>query len=185
MNGRLFYLIGASGSGKDSLMHYARQHLAGSGSDVLFAHRYITRPSEAGGENYVSLSENEFLLRRDAGLFALHWHSHGYYYGIGIEIDFWLQQGFSVVINGSRAYLNQAIKCYPELLVIWIQVSEETLKQRLQQRGRETDAQIEARLVRARQYQPPELNSLLVVDNNRTIEQAGRTLVALLQKSLA
>ena len=55
------------------------------------------------------------------------------------------------------------------------------LRQRLQQRGRESTAEIEMRLARAKQYQPPELNALTVVDNNGTIEQAGAKLVALLQ----
>ena len=48
MTARLFYLVGASGSGKDSLLGYARGKLAGA-PDVLFAHRYITRPADAGG----------------------------------------------------------------------------------------------------------------------------------------
>jgi ribose 1,5-bisphosphokinase len=39
--GTLFYLIGPSGAGKDALLAYARDQLAGS-SPVLFSHRYIT-----------------------------------------------------------------------------------------------------------------------------------------------
>ncbi len=81
----LFYLIGASGSGKDSLMDYARQRL--QNRPLLFAHRYITRPSDFNGENHIALSEEEFFQRLHSGLFAMHWHSHGYHYGIGIEID--------------------------------------------------------------------------------------------------
>lgn len=181
MNGKLFYLVGASGSGKDSLLNYARQQL--DGGDVLFAHRYITRPFTAGGENHIALSEAEFLRRRDAGFFALHWHSHTYYYGIGIEIDSWREQGFNVVVNGSRAYLKPALQRYPELLPIWIQVSEQVLRQRLQQRGRESEQQIQARLQRAQQYPLTELDSLVIVENNKTIERAGAKLVALLQAS--
>jgi ribose 1,5-bisphosphokinase len=180
INNRLFYLIGASGSGKDTLMDYARQHL--KESDILFAHRYITRPFSAGGENHIALTEKEFFKRRQGGLFALHWHSHGQYYGIGIEIDAWLERGFSVVVNGSRAYLQQALQHYPDLLPVWVRVSEDILQQRLLQRGRESDAQIQVRLKRAQQFQPPELKTLITVHNNGTIAHAGEELVALLQR---
>ena len=54
--GTLFYVVGASGAGKDSLLAYARAALGG-GTPVFFAHRYITRPAEAGGENHVALSK--------------------------------------------------------------------------------------------------------------------------------
>ncbi len=55
---RLLYLMGASGSGKDSLLDALRQHLP---TDVAVAHRYITRPADAGAENHIALSETEFL----------------------------------------------------------------------------------------------------------------------------
>ncbi len=51
MKARLIYVMGASGSGKDSLMRYAREKLA-KHSNIVFAHRYITRPADAGGENH-------------------------------------------------------------------------------------------------------------------------------------
>ena len=97
----LFYLIGPSGAGKDALLTYAREHLAGS-IPVLFSHRYITRPSQVGGENHVALTEAEFYQRQQLGLFALSWQSHQCAYGIGLEIDTWMQAGAHVVVNGSR-----------------------------------------------------------------------------------
>ena len=60
---------------------------------VAFAHRYITRPAEVGGENHVALSRAEFALRRAHGLFAFHWQAHGNDYGIGREIDAWRAAG--------------------------------------------------------------------------------------------
>ena len=56
---------------------------------IAFAHRYITRPADVGGENHVALSRAEFALRRAHGLFAFHWHAHGNDYGIGREIHAW------------------------------------------------------------------------------------------------
>lgn len=153
--GRLFYVIGPSSSGKDSLLRYARARL-GPVSRVVFAHRYITRPVDVNGENHVALTEAEFEARLAAGLFAMHWRSHGYRYGIGREIDLRLAKGCHVAVNGSREYLPQARRLYPALTAIMIAVSPEVLADRLRARGRETEEQITQRIARAKQFVCPE-----------------------------
>ncbi|MBU0785088.1 MAG: phosphonate metabolism protein/1,5-bisphosphokinase (PRPP-forming) PhnN [Gammaproteobacteria bacterium] len=180
MSKRLFYVVGPSGSGKDSIMAYARAQLAGQPM-VQFAHRYITRPAQAGGENHIALSPAEFQARVQAGLFAMHWQSHGNRYGIGTEINQWLGKGITVVVNGSREYLPQALLLYPELLPVTIEVAPDILKQRLMRRGRETEADIEARINRNRtmQLSHPEGSRL---NNNGTLEEAGNVLVNLIEQ---
>ncbi|MEN4908308.1 ribose 1,5-bisphosphokinase [Rahnella bonaserana] len=148
---RLLYLMGASGSGKDSLLDALRQHLP---TDVAVAHRYITRPADAGSENHIALSEAEFIQRRQHGLFAMEWHAHQCQYAVGIEIDTWMQLGCHVVVNGSRAHLEKARQRYGQRLVpVCLQVSEPVLTERLTRRGREDTAQIACRLQRAREYE--------------------------------
>lgn len=105
MTGKLIWLMGASGSGKDSLLTELRQR---EQTQLLVAHRYITRDASAGSENHIALSEQEFFTRAGQNLLALSWHANGLYYGVGIEIDLWLHAGFDVVVNGSRAHLPQA-----------------------------------------------------------------------------
>ena len=175
--GQLYYLIGPSGSGKDSLISYVRNRLNGNGS-AFFAHRYITRVPDAEGENHVALSREEFLQRIEKGLFAMHWHSHGCYYGIGIEMNYWLSKGCQVLVNGSRSYLPEARRRYPALKVILIDVSTEVLKRRLEARGRETPEQIQARLERNNQ-----INDALVIiphtviNNDGALDKAGEMLI--------
>lgn len=176
--GKLFYIIGPSGSGKDSLMRYARERLA-SDPRVVFAHRYITRPVELHGENHVALTEAEFDARQAAGLFAMHWSSHGLRYGIGQEINFWLAKGCNVVMNGSREYLAEARRRYPALTAILVTVSPEILAARLRARGRETEDQISERIVRARQFMRPE-GRLEIIENDTELHVAGDRLVQLL-----
>lgn len=178
MTVRLIYVIGASGSGKDTLMNHARQKLAGDPL-VCFAHRYITRPATAGGENHVALSENEFQARVNSKLFALHWSSHGMHYGIGIEINQWLAKGITVVVNGSRQYLTEARRQYPELLPVSIEVNTDVLRQRLLARGREDAESIEQRLRRHESLQQTPQHGLLVQNNGR-IEDAGDALVRMI-----
>jgi len=179
--GRLFYLMGASGVGKDTLMMEARQRLESDGS-VLFAHRYITRPALPESENHVVLSESEWRSRQRLGLFALSWQSHGFAYGIGVEVDHWLQQGVNVVINGSREYLPEASRCYEQLQPVLVQASESTLRQRLLERGRETPASIELRLQRAKQYDQMNHSNLIHLHNDAELDVSVQQLVSLLRR---
>lgn len=178
MTGRLIYVIGPSGAGKDSLLHFAREHVAGT--PVVFAHRYITR--ETGhNENHISLTRTEFDARSTQGLFALEWTSHDLHYGIGIEIDAWLEHGCTVVVNGSRAYLARALKRYPHLEVVHIHAETHILAQRLSTRGRETQEQVAARLARQAPFTLPDGAHLTQIDNSGTLEEAGRAFVAVLK----
>lgn len=165
MSGVLLYVIGASGSGKDSLMSHARAALA-QDSAVVFAHRYITRPQDAGGENHVALSEDEFESRVSKKLFPLHWDSHGLRYGIGCELDQWLAKGLTVILNGSRAYLHEASRRYPELVPVLVEVSPAVLRERLLARGRESAADIEARLQRANEFNSLQHGKMLRIRND-------------------
>lgn len=162
-------------------MRYARQRLAGEPA-VVFAHRYITRAADAGGENHVALTDEEFGARLSSRLFAMHWRSHGHAYGIGIEIDLWLGQGVTVVVNGSRAYLDEAYRSYPALLIpVRIDVSPDRLRARLLARGRETAEQIEGRLARHRTMHESPFDGE-VIRNDGLLEQAGEALVELIRR---
>jgi ribose 1,5-bisphosphokinase len=178
--GSLFYVIGASGAGKDSLMNYARARLAGK-APVFFAHRYITRPAEAGGENHVAVSREEFEQMKKLGLFALHWESHGHCYGLGVEIDRWLERGANVVMNGSRAFLAEASRRYPELSVVLIEVSPSVLRTRLESRGRETPGEIDRRIARASEFTVEHPN-LVLIRNDGALNDAGEQLVSVLRE---
>lgn len=123
MMGKLIWLMGPSGSGKDSLLAELRLR---EQTQLLVAHRYITRDASAGSENHIALSEQEFFTRAGQNLLALSWHANGLYYGVGVEIDLWLHAGFDVLVNGSRAHLPQARARYQSaLLPICLQVSPE------------------------------------------------------------
>jgi ribose 1,5-bisphosphokinase len=173
---RLYYIVGASGAGKDTLIRYARRSLAAE-NGIVFAHRYLTRPVQPGGENHVALTVEEFALRARHGLFAMHWEAHGCRYGVGIEIDQWLAAGCRVVVNGSRGYLADMHEHYPTAQVIWITAGRHTIESRLALRGRESAAEIAERLERnARLPLEPDGGALRVV-NDGPLEEAGARLL--------
>ncbi|RON47081.1 phosphonate metabolism protein/1,5-bisphosphokinase (PRPP-forming) PhnN [Pseudomonas frederiksbergensis] len=146
MAGRLIYLIGPSGSGKDSLLDAARVPLAERGCRIV--RRVITRSAEAVGEAALGVSAHQFAEMQAQGAFALSWQANGLAYGIPREIDDWLAAGQDVLVNGSRGYLPQVRQHYPRLLVLLLSVDQAVLRQRLLARGRESVAEIDGRLAR-------------------------------------
>lgn len=177
---KLIYLIGASGSGKDSILSATREQLA-SDAGVFFAHRYITRPSDSGSENHIALTEAEFQKYRDAGFFCMHWLGNGLHYGIGIEVAHWLKAGKTVIVNGSRAYLDTANELFAEQFTpVQIKVSLDVLEQRLTARGREDANQIKKRLDRAKQYDEISHPKLNIVNNNGALADAVAQFIGIL-----
>jgi ribose 1,5-bisphosphokinase len=150
MDGRLIYLMGPSGSGKDSLIEAARQRLLTKGCEV--ARRIITRSAEAVGEDAIGVSREDFARRQQQGDFALHWHANGLDYAIPVSIDQWLLEGRDVLVNGSRGHLSQARARYPTLLPILLTVTDDVLRERLMRRGRESPEEIDARLRRNQMF---------------------------------
>jgi len=178
MAGRLIYLIGPSGSGKDSLLDAAREALSQRGCRVV--RRVITRSAEAVGEAAQAVGVEQFLTMQAQGDFALSWQANGLYYGIPVDIDEWLAQGHDVLINGSRGHLPQARQRYPDLLTVLLTVNDSTLRERLLARGRESVADIEARLQRNSRFAVELLASdpaLFVLDNSGPLAQTAERLL--------
>lgn len=185
MQARLIYLMGPSGAGKDSVIDAARSRLATIPVEV--ARRVITRSPESIGERAVGVSDEHFAAMRRAGDFAMNWQANGHDYGIPVDINRLLAQGRHVLVNGSRDYLPEAQRRYPDLLAILVSVSSEVLRQRLLTRGRESLADIELRLQRnerlrdeAQQWQGR--GAPQVLDNSGTLDQAVTAFMALLRR---
>ncbi|HVO02279.1 MAG TPA: phosphonate metabolism protein/1,5-bisphosphokinase (PRPP-forming) PhnN [Candidatus Cybelea sp.] len=175
--GRLVYVMGPSGAGKDSVIGFARD--ACDPERVVFAHRYITRPVVADAENHIALTEREFTARVAAGWFALHWESHGLRYGIGCEVDSWIASGRTVVVNGSRAYLPDAMRRYPSLLPVLVTAPVAVLEARLQARARASDGDLRRRLDRTVELMGAD-DRIVEIDNSTTLAAAGQALLGLL-----
>lgn len=171
MAGRLIYLIGPSGSGKDSLLDASREPMAARGCRIV--RRVITRSAEAKGEAAQAVSVEQFNRLQAEGAFALSWFANGLHYGIPKEIDQWLTDGHDVLINGSRGHLPQACERYPDLLVVLLSVDQAVLRQRLLARGRESADEVEERLTRNAQFADDlvaDVPSAILLDNSGALE---------------
>ena len=172
----LIAVVGPSGAGKDTLMAGARAALA-QDARFRFVRRAITRPAEAGGEDHDALMEADFIARRDASGFALHWHAHGLHYGIPRDIEADIAARRVVIANLSRAVLLEANARYP-LRVLNITAPMELLATRLAARGRETAVDIAARLAREVAL-PDGLDVERVMNDADVAEGVARVLAAL------
>ena len=169
----LVLVVGPSGAGKDTLLNGARAALAADPS-VRFVRRVITRPEDMGEETHESVSEQAFLLRRDAGDFALSWRAHGLHYGIPADISLDLARGRVVVANVSRAVLAEAAERFP-VTVIEISAPAALLAQRLAARGREDADDVARRLSRAIELPLPVERTR--IENAGTAAEGTRKLV--------
>ncbi|RZJ15210.1 MAG: phosphonate metabolism protein/1,5-bisphosphokinase (PRPP-forming) PhnN [Acidovorax sp.] len=181
MTQRLVYFMGPSGAGKDSLLDWLRAQLPGH-LPLRWARRTISRPMDPGGEAHESVTPPEFTALREAAAFALHWEANGLCYGIRHEELSPQMAGGWVLLNGSRAYLPQALERFPQMNAVHITASPEVLRRRLLARGRESADQVEARVQRALAFQVPAGVAGIAVHNNGALDDAGRELLKALSQ---
>ena len=169
LKGTLFYIIGASGVGKDSVINELKNKLTYK-EGFIFTKRFITRPNSDSTEKHIPISNADFDYRLSNQLFALNWKANGNAYGIGIEIEYWLSKGFHVIVNGSRGYLDVAKTKYPDLQSILIEVDKSILYNRLIGRNRESKEEIEQRLKRNEQFET--LDYDIIINNESHLDIA-------------
>lgn len=181
--GPLIVVLGPSGSGKDTLMSYARGEF-GDRSDVLFVKRAITRPADAGSEDHIAMTDAEFDAAIDEGRFSLTWAANGLRYGLPCAIGPHLAEGGLAVVNGSRGAWSIIRQVFPSAVAVEIKVDPDVLAQRLEARGRESASEIEARLQRALALET-ELEADVTIDNSGDIKTAASKLVAYMAQAIS
>jgi guanylate kinase len=152
--GILFVISAPSGAGKSTLCAALRQT-----PDFVYSVSCTTRPARAGeieGEDYVFVSEPEFLARVKTGEFLEHARVHDHYYGtlrkplvenlkkgvdVIIDVD---TQGAAAIRNSGDEFIRGALA---DVFIMPPNLDE--LRRRLIKRGSETLQQIELRLSNA------------------------------------
>lgn len=176
--GRLIAVVGPSGVGKDSVM----DGLNAARPDLRLVRRTITRAPDLGGEAYDSVSREDF--DNAAGAFCVHWTAHGLSYGIPVDVLTDVQRGVDCIANFSRGALTQADAVFPQMLVLNITASPETLAHRLAGRGRETEADIAKRLSQAGKPLPEGLNVVTIHNDGALKDAIAQALAALQPESV-
>jgi len=163
--GTLFLVVGPSGAGKDSLIAGSRLRRPA----LYVMPRTITRPAEKN--EHIAVSEEDFArLKRDYA-FSLSWDANGFRYGISRDLEARLEAGQSVILNGSRSIVDEVLEKFQPARIIYVSARLDVLAQRLRERGRESDDEIELRLARA-DREAPKGPSVCSVDNSGSLEES-------------
>ena len=182
MSGVLILVVGPSGVGKDTLLDGARQAL--DQARFVFPKRVITRPESAGGEDHQSATPEAFARQRDEGAFCLSWSAHGLDYGVPVSILDDMAAGRHIVVNVSRGVIDEARQRFPRVGVVSISAPREALKSRLEERGRESQQDVESRLDRAAAVAVTGDNVIDVV-NDGSVEQGIERFTAAIENLAA
>lgn len=174
--GRLIAVVGPSGVGKDSVM----AGMIAARPDMRLVRRTITRAPGLGGEDYHAVTPDAFAKAAENGAFCVYWTAHGLSYGIPADVLTDVQHGKECLANFSRSALLQAKALFSNLTVLNVTASPATLARRLAGRGRETEAEIAARLAQADKCLPAGLN-VVTIANDGALEDSVTMALAALQ----
>ncbi len=137
--------MGPSGAGKDALLERAKLAFA-SDKRFVFARRIVTRAAMA--EDHDTLDTSAFDEAEARGAYLLSWHAHDLGYGVPIELRADLEQGRIVIANVSRGVILQAEALGFRVHVLHVIADPVILAARIAARGRESMAEVRARLGR-------------------------------------
>jgi ribose 1,5-bisphosphokinase len=175
--GRLFLIVGNSGSGKDSLLAEVLTRWPISEKPIRIPQRYITRPAH-DSEQYISVTTREFGDLKRNNKIWLTWHVYNTDYGVPTIVLDWLSQRQHVVVNVSREIIPRARRIIPDLKVIFVSVPLEITLQRMRSRRREAENEpsFQQRLHRAKENQTLK-SADFIVDNSGSLDVSAKKLL--------
>lgn len=179
--GQLFFIVGNSGSGKDSLIREVKNLWPQEFPPLKIARRYITRPPHET-EPYYSVSKPEFQKMQSQGKFCLSWFIYDTFYGVSADILDCVKNGNFCIVNVSRKIVSSAKVRFPELKVIFVRVPFEITLERIRSRGREAEnsPEYQARIKRAQKNQNfPDADT--IIDNSGDLMSASKDMYDYIQ----
>jgi ribose 1,5-bisphosphokinase len=179
MSGAFVAVTGPSGAGKDTVIAYARERLAGQ-PGFVFPRRIVTRPADPDSEDHDSLTPEAFAAADAAGAFAFSWSAHGLSYGLPQTVDADIGAGRIVVANVSRTVVPAIAARYGTLVLAVISAHPDIIAARLAARGREDAAAIAKRLGRM-QVEEALRSEAVLIENSGPVELAGERFLNVLR----
>lgn len=175
MQGNIFVISAASGTGKTTLIARLLQHH----SDIRVSVSHTTRAPRRGEENgkhYHFVSVPEFERMIEEGQFVEYAKVYGNYYGTSTQsLESLTRQGVDVILEIDTQGAEQIRRLLPQAYSIFIAPpSLATLEQRLNQRAADAPQVIAVRLAEARnEIEQARLFDYLVVNDDLTAAEAA------------
>jgi len=151
-SGNLFIISAPSGAGKTSLI----KALMAEDANLKLSISHTTRqprPGEQNGVDYHFIDEPTFILMLGEAQFLESAHVHGARYGTSqCAVDAPLKVGHDVILEIDWQGAQQVRRLYPQAVSIFVlPPSIETLEQRLNSRGQDSQETIARRVAAARE----------------------------------
>ena len=175
MQGNIFVISAASGTGKTTLIARLLQHH----SDIRVSVSHTTRAPRRGEENgkhYHFVSVPEFERMIEEGRFVEYAKVYGNYYGTSTQsLESLPRQGTDVILEIDTQGAEQIRRQLPQAYSIFIAPpSLGTLEQRLRQRAADAPQVIAVRLAEARnEIEQARLFDYLVINDDLTAAEAA------------
>lgn len=170
-SGLAFVVTGPSGAGKNSVIDRVMAELPGLVYSVSYTSR-SRRPTEVAGEDYVFVSQEQFVQRIEDGDFLEHVTYLDDHYGTSrSQIESFVADGLDVILNievkGAKT-LQQTDMGHIRVLYIFLTPSSTVeLESRLRKRNTEDESKIERRLeVAKREMQELPCFDFLVINDD-------------------
>jgi len=182
-NGLAFVVTGPSGAGKNSVIDLVMAQLPRLVYSVSYTSR-SKRPSENDGEDYIFVTEDEFVRRVEAGDFLEHVTYLDDHYGTSrSQIEDSITRGFDVILNieveGAKTLQQEDLGGTKVIYVFLTPSSMVELEARLRKRNTEDETKIQRRLQVARQEMKalPRFDYLVINDD---LDSAVRELASVI-----
>lgn len=172
---QIVLIVGASGTGKDSLLRSARSYYQND-PRFCFARRYITRPADANEDNFY-IDRAGFQILKNHGYFITDWSANGNLYGIPWSATENCPEA-TLFCSVSRTAIRSFEKQFPQVSAIQITARPEMLLDRLTKRGREDSDAIKKRIARAQE--PCRAKNLILFDNTAPLSKTTISFIDLL-----
>lgn len=175
MQGNIFVISAASGTGKTTLIARLLQHHSNIRVSVSHTTR-APRRGEENGKHYHFVSVPEFERMIEEGQFVEYAKVYGNYYGTSTQsLESLTRQGVDVILEIDTQGAEQIRRLLPQAYSIFIAPpSLATLEQRLRQRAADAPQVIAVRLAEARnEIEQARLFDYLVVNDDLTAAEAA------------
>jgi len=167
---QIVLIVGASGVGKDTLLIAIKDKI-----EINFIKRYITREPDENEHNYYIDNEAFDRLKED-DFFVSTWEAHTNKYAIAKNQ---IKNGLNL-ISISRGAIKDFENYFDNVITIEITLPRNILYERLKNRGRENEEQIQQRLKRS--YKKIDANNIIQFDNSGSIEESTIRFIKLLKE---